>query len=250
LSDSTYLNRVKKWINSPANISSSHHTDSIRFANLKKMSDAGITIVAGTDAGNIGTQHASSYLSELKAMKKCGLSNWQVIQSATINPTKLFNKENNTGVIAIGKKADLVLLHANPIDSLDNLAKIALVFNKGFVIKPDTLIKETPLALVQRQLNAYNARNMDAFLEPYADDVELYMFPNKLVTKGKKNMRKEYDEMFKNLVNLHCEIKERIIQGNIIIDQESVSGFGATKLEATAIYHIENNKITKVYFIQ
>lgn len=250
LADTAYFNRVKQWINSPTNIANVAHTDSVRKVNLKKMSDAGITIVAGTDAGNIGTQHATSFLGELQAMKKSGLTNWQVIQSATINPTSLFNKENNTGSISVGKKADMVLLNYNPIDSLENLGKIDLVFNKGYAIRPDTLIKETALALVQRQLNAYNARNIDAFLEPYADDVALYMFPDKLMAKGKENMRKEYDEMFKKLPGLHCEIKERIIQGNIIIDKESVSGVGKTKLEATAIYHIENNKITKVYFIQ
>lgn len=250
LPDTAYFNQLKQWINAPKSITNSTHTDSIRKANLKKMSDAGVTIVAGTDAGNIGTQHASSYLNELKTMKKSGLSNWQIIQSATINPAKLFNKENSTVSISIGKKADMVLLNANPIDSLENLTKIDVVFNKGYPIKPDTLIKETPLALVQRQLNAYNARNIDAFLEPYSDDVELYMFPDKLIAKGKENMRKEYDEMFKNLSDLHCEIKERIIQINIIIDKEVVSGVGKTKLEATAIYHIDNNKITKVYFVQ
>jgi imidazolonepropionase-like amidohydrolase len=250
LPDTTYFNQVRQWINSPKSIANSIHADSIKKTNLKKMSDAGVIIVAGTDAGNIGTQHATSFLNELKAMEKSGLTNWQIIQSATINPTKLFNKENNTGSISIGKKADMVLLNANPIDSLENLAKIDLVFNKGYAIKPDTLINETPLALVQRQLNAYNARNIDAFLEPYSDDVELYMFPDKLLSKGKENMRKDYNEMFKNLSDLHCEIKERIIQSNIIIDKESVSGMGKTKLEATAIYHIEHNKITKVFFIQ
>ncbi|GEO08277.1 amidohydrolase family protein [Segetibacter aerophilus] len=218
--------------------------------NLKKMIDAGVTIVAGTNAGNIGTQHATSFLSELKAMQKSGLTNWQILQSATINPAKIFNNKNNIGSISIGKKADMVLLNSNPIDNLENLTKINLVFNKGYAINPDTLVKETPLALVQRQLNAYNARNIDAFLEPYSEGVELYEFPQKLIGKGKENMRKEYSEMFNNLSNLHCEIKERIIQGNIIIDKESVSGIGKTKVEATAIYHIENNKIAKVYFVQ
>lgn len=250
LPDTAYFNNIKRWINSPKSIASNAHADSVRMINLKKMVDGGVTIVAGTDAGNIGTQHAASFLSELKAMKKSGLSNWQIIQSATINAAQLFNRKNNIGSISIGKKADMVLLNANPIDNIENLAKIDLVFNKGYVIKPDTLIKETPLALVQRQLNAYNARNIEAFLEPYSDDVALYMFPDKLIAKGKENMRKDYYDMFKNLSGLHCEIKERIIQGDIIIDKESVSGMGKTKIEATAIYHIENNKIVKVYFIQ
>jgi hypothetical protein len=74
------------------------------------------------------------------------------------------------------------------------------------------------------------------------------IFPGTLLCKGKEQMRKQYDFLNK-VPNLHCEIKSRIIQGNIIIDQESVSGFGSKPVEATAIYHIENNKIKKVYFI-
>ena len=222
--------------------------DSICLVNLKKMMDAGIRIAAGTDAGNIGTMHATSFIDELNKMKTSGISNWQVIQSATINPTYILGKEKESGSIAVGKKADLVLLNANPVDNLQNLEQISLVINKGFIIRPDTLIKETPLALVQRQLNAYNARNLEAFLEPYAEDVELYNFPNQLMSKGKEQMRKNY-AFLKTVTDLHCEIKERIIQGNTIIDKESVTGFGTKPLEATAVYQIENNKIKKVYFI-
>ena len=54
--------------------------------------------------------------------------------------------------------------------------------------------------------------------------------------------------MFKNTPNLHCELIGRIVKGNIVIDKESVQ-FGETTIEAIAIYHIENNKIKKVYFI-
>lgn len=224
--------------------------DSICLVNLKKLSDAGVRIAAGTDAGNIGTMHGGSYLSELLKMKEAGMSNWQVLQSATINPMYFLNKQNEAGSIAKGKMADLVLLSANPLDDLNNLTKIELVVNKGNLIKPDTLIKETPLTLVQRQLNAYNARDLEAFLEPYADDVELYDYTSgKLLGKGKDKMRKDY-AFFKQVPELHCEIKARIVQGNVVIDKEKVTGFGTTAMEATAIYHIANNKIQKVYFIQ
>lgn len=222
--------------------------DSISLVNLKKLVDAGVRIAAGTDAGNIGTLHATSFLNELNAMKSSGMSNWQVIQSATLNPAFILGKEKESGSIAVGKKADMILLNANPLDDLDNLQQINLVINKGFVISPDTLIKETALALVDRQLNAYNQRNLEAFLEPYADDVEIYDFPNSLSVKGKADMRKQYTFLSK-VPNLHCEIKQRIIQGNTIIDKESVTGFGSKPIEATAIYQIENNKIKKVFFI-
>ena len=224
--------------------------DSICLVNLKKLVDGGVRIAAGTDAGNIGTMHGGSYLSELLKMKESGISNWQVLQSATVNPMYILNKEVESGSIAAGKIADLVLLTANPLDDLNNLTRIDLVINKGNLIKPDTLIKETPLALVQRQLNAYNARDLEAFLEPYADDVELYDYKTgKLLGKGKESMRKDY-AFFKQVPELHCEIKARIVQGNVIIDKEYVTGFGGPAVEATAIYHIENNKIRKVYFIE
>lgn len=123
-------------------------------------------------------------------------------------------------------------------------------FNLTQTFVTDTIKKDSPIDLVERQLKAYNAKNIDAFLEPYADDVELYEFPDKMVSKGKDAMRKDYEGMFKNIANLHCDIVGRIIQGNIIIDKESITGFGKNKFEATAIYHIEKNKIKKVYFIQ
>ncbi len=250
LPEPALIERYKRTITSAAYLERQKNEDAVMKTNLKKLADAGVTIAAGTDAGNIGTQHASSYIKELQMMKESGLTNWQVLKSATINPAKFFNAENKTGSVAAGKKADLILLEANPVESLENLKKISLVFNNGKSFNPADLIVETPASLAQKQLNAYNARNIEAFLEPYADDVEVYEFPNKLLYKGKETMRKRYGEMFAKFPDLHCEIKGRIIQGDIVIDRESVSGIGENKIEATAIYQIKQGKIAKVYFIQ
>jgi hypothetical protein len=214
------------------------------------MADAGVAIASGTDAGNIGTLHATSYFKELKMMQVSGMSNWQIIQASTLNGAKALGKDNEFGSINRDKRADLVLLDANPIDSLENLQKISLVINKGHVIMPDTLVKASPVFLVQKQVNAYNVRNIDAFLEPYSDDVEIYSFPDQLISKGKEAMRQQYSSFFEQTPELHCAIKSRIVQGNIIIDQESITGLGKKPLEAVAIYHIEGDKIKKVYFIQ
>ncbi|MCL1668757.1 amidohydrolase family protein [Elizabethkingia ursingii] len=226
-------------------------TDSIRKVNLKKLIDGGVVIAAGTDAGNIGTQHASSFQNELKSMQESGLSIWQVLQSATISPAKILDKEMVSGSITKGKIADMILLNADPTKSLENLTAINKVFKNGNVLDPENLVSITPELLVQQQLNAYNARNIEAFLEPYSDDVEIYTFPNTLISKGKDGMRKSYTEMFTKLPNLHCELKGRIVQGNIVIDRESVSGIrDNTNVEATAVYEIKNHKIIKVYFIK
>ncbi len=224
--------------------------DSIMMINLKKLSDAGVTIATGTDAGNIGTLHATSYMNELEAMKKCGMSNWQIIQASTINGAKAMSKEKEFGSITEGKQANMIILNANPIDDLENLKKINYVINKGIVIMPDTLLHENALQIVQRQLNAYNERNIDAFLETYADDAELYSFPDSLTSKGKDAMRKRYSPVFEKYPDLHCEIKTRIVQRNCVIDQEYITATGRKPLEGTVIYKIKNDKISQVYFIK
>ncbi|PQJ81471.1 amidohydrolase family protein [Polaribacter glomeratus] len=249
ITDTTLVERYKNIVQSKNAKEKTIRDEKNMLANLKLLSDAGVTIVTGTDAGNIGTLHATSYQAELKMMQKSGMTNWQIIVASTLNGAKILDKEKDFGSIAIGKNANLILLDENPVDDLKNLTKINKVINKGVVFNPSDLVKDTPEILVQRQLNGYNMRNIDAFLEPYAEDVELYTYPNTLIGKGKENMRKNYTQMFENTPNLHCELKGRIVQGNIVIDKEQVK-FGNKFQDATVIYHIENGKIQKVYFVK
>ncbi|HOY31079.1 MAG TPA: amidohydrolase family protein [Bacteroidales bacterium] len=249
LPDTALVNKYKKRSNSSEAMEKTDKSNAIRMKNLKTLSDAGVIIVSGTDAGNIGTLHASSYLTELIAMKKSGMSAWQIIRASTINCAKILDKEKESGSVTKGKKADMILLDANPVEHIENFSKIHRVINKGVVYDPDTLIKESPDALAQRQLNAYNLRNIEAFLEPYADDVEVYDYPDIFRFKGKETMKTAYSDLFEKTPGLHCELKARIVQGNVVIDKERVQ-FRDKTIEATAIYHIEKNKIKKVYFIK
>jgi imidazolonepropionase-like amidohydrolase len=218
-------------------------------ANLKKLHAAGVNIAAGTDAGNIGTMHASSYLQELEAMQEAGLSIADILKTGTINVATGFGREKSWGSIEKGKKGDMVLLSKNPLESLQNLNSIAIVFKDGKPLLADSILKESPEAVVQRQLNAYNARDIDAFLATYSDNVELYDFPATLTSKGKDAMRKSYEGMFKQVTNLYCEIEKRIVLGNKIIDKEKVR-VGNRYVHAVAVYEVENGKIRKVTFIE
>jgi len=78
--------------------------DTIMYANLKLLNDYGINIATGTDAGNIGTVHASSFLQEMEAMLKAGLSAADILKAATINGAKAFGLEGELGTIQEGKK--------------------------------------------------------------------------------------------------------------------------------------------------
>jgi imidazolonepropionase-like amidohydrolase len=249
-SDSSMLRKRKARFSDPKIKIYISKTDSIRKINLKKLADGNVLIAAGTDAGNIGTQHASSFLAELKAMKESGMTEWQILQSATINPAKILDKEKEFGSIEVGKAADLVLLNSNPLENLDHLTDIDAVFRNGMPIDIKGIVKSTPENLVQQQVNGYNARNIDAFLEPYAEDVELYTFPSKLIGKGKEAMRKMYSNLFSTQPNLHCEITQRIINGMFVVDKEKITGHRpGVQTEATAIYEIKDDKISKVYFL-
>jgi imidazolonepropionase-like amidohydrolase len=246
----TALGRMySSFLKNPAQQQKQRHSDSVMAINLKKLIDAGVIIATGTDAGNTGTQHAGSYFEELKAMQAAGLNNWQLLEASTINGAKAMGQEKEWGSIAKNKLANLLLLSANPLDSLSNWRKMEWVMNRGVMFHPDSLVRLSPVDLVQQQLNAYNAHDLEAFLAPYAEDVELYEFPNKLVSKGKEQMRKDYLFITK-VPQLYCRLKNRVVQGNMVIDHEEVSGFGPKPVYAVAIYLIEKGKISKVYFQQ
>lgn len=220
-------------------------SDSLMALNLRKLSQAGVNIATGTDAGNIGTMHAASYIQELEAMQRAGLSNADIIRAATLQVANAFAK--SFGAVEKGRQADLLLLQKNPLDDLQHLQSLEVVIKDGRVFQADTLLRESPEALVQRQVNAYNARNLDAFLDTYHDNIEIYGYDGSLQLKGKEAMRKSY-AFFNTVSYLHCEIVKRIVRGNVVIDEERVR-FNQRQMGAVAIYEVSEGKIRKVTFI-
>jgi len=225
------------------------HADTVMAMNLKKLLDGGVIIATGTDAGNIGTQHATSYFDELYAMQAAGLNSWQLLQASTINGAKAVGRDNDWGSVTKNKLANMVLLNANPLDSIANWKKIALVINKGKPMRPDTVVRNDALSLVQQQLNAYNAHDLEAFLAPYADDVEIFSTSGKPMMKGKEEMRKRY-QFITRTPDLYCRLINRIANGNTVIDHEEIwSSKQPVNLRyGVAIYVIEKGKIRRVYF--
>lgn len=109
----------------------------------------------------------------------------------------------------------------------------------------------TPSQVAQKQLDAYNQKNLEAFLQPYSDSVKIFNFPKQLLYQGKEQMRVVYGNMFKKTPDLHCTLINRTNLGNIVVDKEYVV-FDKQKpaVEVIAIYKINNEKITEVYFIR
>lgn len=117
--------------------------------------------------------------------------------------------------------------------------------------EPAAVTSQTlPEQLAQAQLDAYNGHDLEAFLKPYAEDVKVYQFPNTLQFEGKATMRENY-QFLEKTPDLHCELVNRIVEGNTVIDHENVTvSKDRPPFKAIAIYKIKDGKIAEVYFIQ
>lgn len=128
---------------------------------------------------------------------------------------------------------------------IQNISRI-LVNSDG--TKISIVGEESPRFVVQKQLEAYNNRDIDAFVSVFAKDVKVFSYPNKLQYQGRDQMRKRYAPFFKNTKDLHCKIVKRIENGNYVIDEELVTANGR-KIDAVAIYEVKDGKIVAVTFL-
>jgi len=107
--------------------------------------------------------------------------------------------------------------------------------------------------IVQRNLEAYNNRDLEKFMSWFSEDIELYSFSEmKLVASGKPAIEKLYKELFEASPNLHSTILKRIVFDNKVIDHESIVGRkGASDvLEIVMIYEVKDGKIFKMTSIR
>lgn len=105
-----------------------------------------------------------------------------------------------------------------------------------------------PVDVVQRQLEAYNARDLERFAATYADDIAIYRMPaREPAVAGKEQLRAAYRQRFAS-PGLHAEILARIVLGNKVIDHERVVGIRDVPLEAIAVYDVAGGLIRAVWF--
>ena len=219
--------------------------------NVRRLHEAGVRIAAGTDAGNIGVLHGPSLFRELRLMVEAGMDAHDVLIAATLNGAALVEREERAGSVEAGKIADLVLLNGNPLADIGNVEDIAFVLKDGVAYDPVTLTPPSPVDLAQMQLNAYNLRDLDAFLSVYSDDVEVFTFPDTPVYTGIDEMRQVYAEFFEAAPELHGRLVNRIDYENMVVDREIVTGVpGHDTVEAVAIYEVLDGLIRRVWFIQ
>ena len=98
---------------------------------LRALHEGGVKILMGTDAPQQFSVPGFSLHRELLRMRDAGMSPWDILVSGTVNVGEYFAKKDAFGTIEAGKRADLVLLEANPLTDIANVGKISGVMVRG-----------------------------------------------------------------------------------------------------------------------
>lgn len=98
---------------------------------VKALEDGGVPILSGTDASDVGPVAGFGLHHELQEFVNDGFTPYQALQTATVNPARYFRQSEQWGTIEPGKRADMVLLDANPLENISNTKKIAGIVLHG-----------------------------------------------------------------------------------------------------------------------
>lgn len=105
-------------------------------------------------------------------------------------------------------------------------------------------------AVVTAQVDAYNARDLDRFLECYSPDAVIEDGSGRVLMRGRETMRGAYRQLFAQSPDLHCQIRQRICVGPYVVDEEVITGFHLagfpTEVHAAAVYRVEGDSIVHV----
>lgn len=107
----------------------------------------------------------------------------------------------------------------------------------------------TPAEIVQRQLDAYNAHDLDGFAACFSEDVRIFRMPaDAPVMVGNAALRAFYADHRFSILGLRAELLNRIALGNTVADHERIHGLGEQPSEVMAVYRINDGLIASVHF--
>ena len=119
----------------------------------------------------------------------------------------------------------------------------------GCAVMPKAALPvDAPEAVVQRQLDAYNRHDLDAFMATYREDAKVWRMPAAApALDGAEAIRAFYRDSRFNLPGLHAELVARTVLGRKVSDHERVTGLHETATEALAVYEVIDGRIANVW---
>ncbi|MBL8984720.1 MAG: amidohydrolase family protein, partial [Gemmatimonadetes bacterium] len=122
--------RQRYWANPPSAARRARYVD-VRRKLLTTMVDSGGTILAGSDAPGGLLGYGWTLHRELEHFVRSGLSPYQALRTATVNPAGFLKADADIGTVTVGRRADLVLVEGNPLADIRNTARIGGVMVGG-----------------------------------------------------------------------------------------------------------------------
>lgn len=104
--------------------------------------------------------------------------------------------------------------------------------------------------VVQRQLDAYNAQNLDAFCACFAEDCVIADLNGAVTQQGMSAIRTRYETMFASYPENRAKVLSRIAVGDVVIDHEDIARSPSERFQAAAIYTIRDGLIARVDFVR
>jgi len=102
---------------------------------------------------------------------------------------------------------------------------------------------------VQRQLAAYNRRDLTAFLDCYAEDAVVRHADGRVLMAGREQLQARYGTLFARFADLHAEVPTRIELGEWTVDEEIVE-WGDQQVHAVVGYQVRDDLIRNVVMIR
>ena len=109
----------------------------------------------------------------------------------------------------------------------------------------------SPENLVQKQLDAYNAHDLDALLATYAEDAQLFEHPATLLASGAAQLRARFVLRFQE-PNLHAQLHKRMVMDRFVVDHERITRTfpeGTGSIEIIAKYEVVGGRIINAWFL-
>ena len=122
--------------------------------NVRRLAEAGVALLAGTDAPNPGTVFGASLHRELELLVRCGISPARALAAATTEPARVFGLTDR-GRVAVGQRADLVLVSGDPLADITATRAIERIWREGTVCDRRAFVASTAEA---EQLDAFDAQ--------------------------------------------------------------------------------------------
>ena len=104
--------------------------------------------------------------------------------------------------------------------------------------------------IVQRQLDAYNAQDIDAFCACFSADCILAELNGAVTQQGAAAIRQRYQTLFATYPENHAALVNRVVVGNVVVDHEDIARSPTERINAAAIYTVKDGLIARVDFVR